>query len=351
MFKEAIDTYRGRIDKDIDEFLRKKKRSRDLGKLVSSIYGNIHEFIMRGGKRLRPIALIFSYKGSGKKESKELISASSSVEYMHNATLLHDDVMDRGIKRRGKPTYHLLFRDWFKKNYGEGDSVLFGDSMSVLGGNILVSMGLEKLLETDFDCELLKEASEEYLNTYEKLSDGQIMDISFNYKNSVSEKEYMEMIERKTAVLFKLSVDIGQILAESDKTQRKYLGSFALNSALAFQIQDDLIDLEPFEISGKNQGIDLKEGKKTLAVIRAMESGDKKETSAIRSVLGNKKAKKSEIRAAISAIESSGALSYCRNKALGLILDSKKYLEKSSLAPESEQFFTEFADYLVNRKY
>ena len=178
-----------------------------------------------------------------------------AIEIFHNFTLLHDDIMDRSERRRGSPTVHV--------KYNENVAILSGDVMSILASRLM----------NQAPGAVLNVVHEVYTHTAMQVCEGQQMDMNFEELLSVTEEEYLTMIELKTAVLIAASLKIGAILGGSSQRDAEDLYEFGRNLGIAFQLQDDLLDTfgDP-AVMGKNQGTDIVDNKKTFLVIQALES-------------------------------------------------------------------------------
>ena len=226
--------------------------------LVSDVAGHI---IFSGGKRLRPLLMILSARLCGYTGNYD-VTFSTAIEYLHAATLLHDDIVDDANLRRGKPVAHSQWEDAIV--------VLVGDFL--LARSLTISAATEKI-------EVMKVLSK----LTEDMSQGEVHQLMRKGDISLTEDEYLEVIRRKTAVLFEAACRTSAILADADDEDKNALTKFGYNLGMAFQMTDDLFDytLDTAEF-GKEVGADLKEGKMTLPVIYALKqanSNDREKTN------------------------------------------------------------------------
>lgn len=354
-FKKVISDIKSKVDADIKSFFSQKKRTCK-NNFLKRNYDLIEQFTLNGGKRLRPIALIMAYKGFGGR--KDVVRTSLSVELFHNSSLIHDDLMDEDDFRRNKPTVYNVLKTSYLKVFKEQkyNGSLFNRisskaavSDTILLGNITYILGSQILSDSDFDNKKIVQAIKVYDEAFRVVNEGQILDLKLEKQSRATEKEYIEMAEKKTAHLVKACIEIGGIMAGADETRLRALSNSALNMTLAFQIKDDLMDIQPDMNKGRELGSDLKQGKKTLLVIKALELGDKKEKKAVLKVLGKNKVGHRQLEDAITALHISGAFNYCEQLAKKKILNAKKWLKKASLNKKSHEFFDELADYVLNR--
>jgi len=223
------------------------------------------EFIMKsGGKRLRPMLTLFSAWSAGGKFSS-VMNAAIAVELIHNFTLVHDDIMDNAEKRRNRLTVH--------NKYGLNAAILTGDN--------LIPIAYDYLLKD------IKNNNLEIVSNFSKairiVCEGQSLDEDFETRKEVSIREYKEMISKKTAALLEMSCSIGAQIVTEDKTIIRKLENYGRSLGMAFQLQDDLLDLMANETKfGKVPGGDLIEGKKTFLLLNALESARGKDLKDIK---------------------------------------------------------------------
>ena len=217
-----------------------------------SLYEPIKYVLALGGKRIRPVLMLMAYE-LYRDDIDTIIPTALGIETYHNYTLLHDDVMDKADMRRGKPTVH--------KVWDENAAILSGDSMLVLAYQ-LMSRTCDRHLRA---------VMELFTETALEIGEGQQYDLDFEQRMDVREEEYIEMIRLKTSVLLASALKLGAIQADAPATDADLLYQFGENLGLAFQLQDDLLDVygDPATF-GKNIGGDILEGKKTFMLINAL---------------------------------------------------------------------------------
>lgn len=221
-----------------------------------NLYEPIAYSLMIGGKRLRP-ALLLHAASMFEKPVDHVLSAAMAIEIFHNFTLLHDDIMDKADVRRGLPTVH--------KKYSENVAILSGDAMSILAFKYFAKGNDARLHE------LLPMFSATALEVCE----GQQFDMDFESRDNVTVEEYLEMIRLKTAVLIACSLRIGALLANANLSDANLLYEYGINIGLAFQLQDDWLDVygNP-DVFGKKRGGDICANKKTYLLLKATQACD-----------------------------------------------------------------------------
>jgi geranylgeranyl diphosphate synthase type I len=281
-----------------------------------------------GGKRLRPAVLMLAADAVKPGSSDELLHAALALEVTHTFTLIHDDIMDDDRLRRGVPTVHT---QWDMPT-------------GILAGDVLYSRAFEHICMTNGKDDAKVRAITMLAKACADICEGQHMDMSFEHRTDVDEPEYMEMVRKKTGVLYAAAAAIGAVLAGGNAVQVKALYNFGLNTGVAFQIQDDLIDLlTPSEKSGKDQASDLREGKQTLLMIRAREKGlDLRKYQ--------RELSPDDIREAIRELTDAGVIDEVKKIASDLVSDSNRHL---SVMPASKerQLLMEVGEFFVTRSF
>ena len=281
-----------------------------------------------GGKRLRPAVVMLAADTVKRGSSQDIIQAALALELTHTFTLIHDDIMDEDTLRRGVQTVHT------KWDMPTG----------ILAGDVLYARAFEFICMSKASDNAKVRAVSMLARACADICEGQHMDMSFAHRNDVDEYEYLEMVKKKTGVLYAAAAGIGAILAGSTAHQAKALYLFGLNTGIAFQIQDDLIDLlTPAEKSGKDRASDLREGKQTLIMIKARDKG-------IDLLPYKRELTDAEINAVIKELTDKGVFADVKKVAQDLVLASNKHL--SLLPPSKErELLMEMGEFFVTRSY
>lgn len=353
-FLERFQQYKQVIDKELELFLapivKKYKQS-----INADVYQEIYAYVMRGGKRLRALALFMANKAVGGQNEDQAIKLSSCVELLHNSTLVHDDIIDRDDKRRNAPTFHIKFQEFYKHIDDQNEEKIrrFGESVAILTGNILYELGLEVIYHLQIPDKIKSKLVEIYATTYRKVNEGQLLDLAFEERFDITEKEYYEMVQLKTGALFEAALLMGVTLAQGSDSQIDTFVSFGIPAFTAFQIQDDILGtFGTTDKWGKNVESDLREGKRTLLVIKTLEKLSGTDREFFISTIGNAKATSEELERVRNLIKNSGALDYAKTTTKELIIRAKNQLiTETSLKKEGLEFFEAFADFLISRAY
>lgn len=284
--------------------------------------------ITGGGKRLRPAILLIATEAVGGSWENAL-NAAVSIELMHTFTLVHDDIIDNDEVRRGRPAVHTI--------WGEAGAIIAGDTM--------YSKSVEIMADCPTEPEIALEATKILTKTCVEVCEGQWMDIDFETREDVSSEEYIEMIKKKTSVLFGASAQIGALMGGADEKTANALYNFGLLTGLGFQINDDVLDLvTPSEKLGKKQGSDIAKGKRTLLMIDALKKGVKPKA------FGKGVLTQEEIDETIEELTKSGSIQYVKELAESYVNQGKAELD---ILPDSKAKtnLLKIADYMLTRDY
>lgn len=220
------------------------------------LYTPIEYVLSIGGKRIRPILMLMAYN-LYRDDITRIYAPATGIEVYHNYTLLHDDLMDRAERRRGKETVHKVWND--------NTAILSGDAMLVLAYQLM----------SECPVAFLKETMDLFSLTALEICEGQQLDMEFEQRNNVVAAEYLEMIRLKTSVLLAASLKIGARLGNASEADAACLYDFGMNMGIAFQLKDDLLDVYgDTTVFGKNIGGDILCNKKTYLLIKALEHAD-----------------------------------------------------------------------------
>jgi octaprenyl-diphosphate synthase len=294
--------------------------------LVSQIAGHI---LFSGGKRLRPLLMVLSARICGYKGDYDK-AFSTIFEYLHAATLLHDDLVDEATLRRGKPVANSIW----------------GNAVTVLVGDFLLARSLAIAAETKRP-DVIKVVS----GITENMSQGEIHQFLRKGSLDLTEAEYMEIIKRKTAVLFQGTCRSGALIADVSLKKETALSDYGFNLGIAFQMVDDLLDYTLDTVTlGKEVGADLREGKLTLPVIYSLKSADKKDQTRMKKIIKNKNFSVNDFETLIRMIDKYGGQLYTQNLAIEYVQNAKEALAVFQNSKTKEVLLM-IADYTLARNF
>ncbi|MEM0200805.1 MAG: polyprenyl synthetase family protein [Candidatus Micrarchaeaceae archaeon] len=292
-----------------------------------------------GGKRWRPILTLLFIEALGKKP-EDYVEFATITEIIHNATLIHDDIEDNSLTRRGSPAVHV--------KYGLDIATNLGDYMMFFPLHMLFSS--KKLSES-----VKAKLTTSYLSNMVRVTIGQATDISWHAglikTEEITENKYLEMSNNKTGVLSRFACELAGILCEVDDKTIKTLGNFGAALGIAFQIQDDLLNIDDSKVSESKGGVgdDISEGKITLMVIQTLNKASKDDKEKLLKILSEHTKEKQKIHEAISIIKKYNSFTYCKNLAHKIINDSLNEIEQILKESKSKQLIREFAEFMINR--
>jgi octaprenyl-diphosphate synthase len=293
--------------------------------LVADVAGHI---LFSGGKRLRPLLMVLSARLCGYKGDYD-VTFSTAIEYLHAATLLHDDLVDGAELRRDKPVAHSLW----------------GNAIAVLVGDFLLARALSTSAGTG-SIEVVKVLS----RLTEDMSQGEVHQLMRKGDISLQESEYLEVIRRKTAVLFEAACRVSAIIADAPREKEEALSRYGYNLGIAFQMADDLFDytLETSDL-GKEVGADLKEGKMTLPVIYALKRAESPQRDLMIKILEDKNFSVTDFRKLVGMLEQYGGIAYTEEMAAAYIKKAKAALSVFN-ASDTKETLEDIADYALARR-
>jgi len=321
----TLEAIRGFVEADmhaVDEVIRARLSSE------VALIRQVAEYIIGGGgKRLRPMLLLlsagaFGYRGPHRHE------LAAVVEFIHTATLLHDDVVDESELRRGRATANALF----------------GNSAAVLVGDFVYSRAFQMMVEVD-SLRVLRVLAD----ATNVIAEGEVMQLVNCHNPDIEEQGYLEVIRCKTAKLFEAATRLGAILGAAPREQEDAIAEYGTRLGTAFQLIDDVLDYSGEQaVIGKNLGDDLAEGKPTLPLIYAIKHGSAQQAQLVRHAV--EQGGRGDLAAVVEAIRSTGALDYARAQAQR---ESRAACEALARLPHSRQreYLLQLADFAVTRSY
>jgi geranylgeranyl diphosphate synthase type I len=281
-----------------------------------------------GGKRLRPAVLILAAEAVGS-DLKSVLPAAVAVELVHNFTLIHDDIMDKDDIRRGMPAVHTIW----------------GEAGAILAGDTLYSKAFEILSKVENEPLRILKCMDVLSKTCTEICEGQWLDMDFEKREKVTESEYIEMVEKKTSVLYAAAAKIGALLGGASDERSEALYEYGRLIGIGFQMYDDVLDMVASQdVLGKVRGSDLMEGKHTLIVINAFEKGVKL------NIFGKGTATQEETDDAVRTLTEAGSIDYVKNLAISYINKGKAKLDVLEDSP-AKDLLLQIADYMIAREY
>ena len=299
----------------------------------TSLYEPIRYVLSIGGKRIRPVLMMLAYN-LYKDDPERILMQAVALETYHNYTLLHDDLMDNADMRRGQQTVH--------RRWDANKAILSGDSMLVLA--------YERMAQCD--TRHLQQVLSLFTETALEIGEGQEYDMSFETRNDVTEDEYIEMIRLKTSVLLACAVKMGALLADAPEADVQNLYKFGEQLGLAFQLQDDLLDVygDP-KVFGKAIGGDITSNKKTYMLINAVNRATPEQRAELMRWIDARDFDREEkVRAVTALYDRIGIRQLCEEKINHYFGECRKYLSLVSVSDERKQMLLDYTDEMMKRR-
>ncbi|NOR44976.1 MAG: polyprenyl synthetase family protein [Candidatus Delongbacteria bacterium] len=321
---DKLNIYREKINNSLDQILQVQE--------PKLLYEPMKYIIEIGGKRIRPMLCEIFYRMFNGEKDKVLYPALA-IELLHNFTLVHDDIMDDDDKRRNKPTVH----------------VKWDLAVGVLAGDGGVSLAYKVLLKEKFD------RSDQIIDIFTEglleVCEGQGFDKEFETRVDVTEKEYVNMINKKTSALLAVSAKIGAVCANVDRETVEVANQYGRALGLAFQIQDDYLDIAGDEkLLGKTYGSDVQKGKKTYLYIKAKEKLAGEDLNKFNEIIEKENATRDEILRVRDIYDRNGILDETNTEIIRRIDLAKEAIDKLSKNYDTQEL-KEFTEYMLNRKF
>ena len=292
--------------------------------------------IKAGGKKIRPALVLLAAEAVGG-TTQGAYKTAAAVELIHTFSLIHDDIMDKDEMRRGMPAVHTLW----------------GEPMAILAGDILFSLAFELVAQThseDIPSSRVVQALNTVVDACIKICEGQACDMSFEGKFDVKESEYLIMIYKKTSALIAAATKAGAILGGGTPQQVEALSEYGRLIGMAFQIQDDYLDVVSDEEQlGKPVGSDIVEGKMTLMVVHTLCAASSEDKEELISILNSQSEDEENVKKAIDIFDKYGSINYARDIAQDNVKSAKEQLTLLEDSPAKDAL-VQMADFMLQRK-
>ncbi|MFN3394267.1 MAG: polyprenyl synthetase family protein [Candidatus Thermochlorobacter sp.] len=325
----------GKTDLELCLEAYRQRINRELAKLFQHEPSSLYEparYILQGkGKRIRPIlALMGAEAISG--EAEPALPIALAVEVLHNFTLIHDDIMDKAELRHGRLTVH--------KKWDVDTAILTGDVMHAISYSLLLRTKSNRL----------REIFAIFTDAVAVICEGQSYDKEFEHRHDVTIDEYLMMISKKTGRLISVSLELGGLAANATPAQAKALRNFGTLIGQAFQVQDDLLDIMAGDKSGKVEGGDVIEGKKTFLLLKALERAKGKDKALLQHIIKHKGIEKERVPEVKAIYERCGVIEEARKLIETDFKQALKYAKKLPHLAGRDKLM-EFAAYVMNREF
>ena len=320
-----------------DELLKKVNEALDgiaYDRQPFTLYEPIKYVLSLGGKRIRPVLMLLAYQ-LYKDDPECIMQQAIGLETYHNFTLLHDDVMDQADLRRGHPTVH---KKW-------------NDNQAILSGDTMLLQAFQRMLQCD--ARMLSEVMQLFVTTTLEIDEGQQFDVEFEDREDVTEDEYIEMIRLKTSVLLACALKMGGLLAGASADDQEALYRLGEKIGLAFQLQDDLLDVYgDTKVFGKNIGGDITSNKKTYMLINAVNRANTTQRAELMRWIEAREFDRDEKVAAVTRLyDEIGIRQLCEERINYYFEQGRQYLEQIQVGDERKAPLRQYIAQMMNRQF
>lgn len=336
------------IEKQLKSCLRHLDKSYSLSRVSPLLFRSINDFVLRKGKRIRPILLTAGYLGFAKRPAANLYRTALSTELLHDFMLVHDDIIDKSDIRRGKPSMHKLF----SRHINQYKNAKFnGQDLAIVAGDVMYAMAIDTFLSIKENMLRKEKALKKFIRATVYTAMGEFIELLGGVKKpeNMTKQDINRIYEYKTAhYSFACPLASGAILAGAAQKEVDMLYKYGLYLGRAFQIKDDIIGIfgKKKQI-GKSSLTDLQEGKKTILIWYAFKKLDKKGKLMLKRILAKKKVKRKDLLKIQKLIKNSGALDSSRREIRGLIQKAKNIINSSSIRKQYKAFLRNYSQQLL----
>ncbi|MBY8987713.1 MAG: polyprenyl synthetase family protein [Candidatus Lokiarchaeota archaeon] len=322
---------------------------------LKDYYSEMKDYFLAGGKRIRPLLTIATYNGINKTMADEIVRPSVGMEFLHNATLIHDDIIDNDDFRRGNPAFHYRFQLYHSKyQFKKMDAVDFGTSIGIIGGDTAFIMGSMAYFINDFSRDMNLNSIRYYRQAFTEVIHGVLIEIDMVNNKKLSIDEYINMTSLKTGALIEKSILIGASYANVEKEFIPHLSTYGVNLGIIFQIIDDILGTFGDEkVTGKPTDGDIREGKHTCLLIEAMNKLEAKKQDQLKYLISKSEISSEEVQEVKDLYMEADAIDSCKKLATKYYEEARDALEKlKTVVNDSEiEFFENLLKFVLERKF
>ena len=322
---------------------------------LKDYYSEMKDYFLTGGKRIRPLLTIATYNGITQEVSDEIVYPSVGIEFLHNATLIHDDIIDNDNYRRGNPAFHYKFQLYHSKyHFKKMNAADFGSSIGIIGGDTAFIMGSEAYFANNFPRDLNLNSIRHYRQAFTDVIHGVLIEIDMVNQKNLSIDEYINMISLKTGALIEKSILIGASYTNIEKEYITLLSTYGVNLGIIFQIIDDILGTFGDEkVTGKPTDGDIREGKHTCLLIEAMNKLEAKKRDNLVALISKSEISDEEVEEVRDLFMEADVINFCKNLATKYYQEAEDTLEKlKPVVNDSEiEFFENILKFVLEREF
>ncbi|MHA1624049.1 MAG: polyprenyl synthetase family protein [Promethearchaeota archaeon] len=353
-FTDYVKTYNSKINDAIGTILDKKLENIN-DAFLKTYYEELKSYLLAGGKRIRPLLCIATFNAFNNEKDDKIITPSVGVEFLHNASLIHDDIIDKDNFRRGNPAFHYRFQiyhdNYFLKKMSQTD---FGNSIGIIGGDSTFFLGLEPFLFNEFDRNLNLEAIKYYEQAFMDIANGVLIETDMVNRKNLQMNDYIEMVSLKTGALLEKSILIGANYAGMGDKYNRTLSTLGINLGIIFQITDDILGtFGDKEVTGKPTDGDIREGKYTCLLIEALDNLNEKKRNSLVKLISNSKISDEEVEEVRELFMEADVINTSKKLAAKYYQEAEDSLEKLTpvINDSEKEFFENLLKFVLERKF
>ncbi len=338
------------IEKKLTNYLRFLDKSYSLSKISPLLYKSIEDFVLRKGKRVRPLLFVIGYLGFAKKAAPNLYKTALSIELLHDFMLVHDDIIDKALTRRGKSSMHKMLDNYLKRF----KNIKFdGQDLAIVAGDVMYAMAIDTFLSIKEDKGRKEKALRKFIAAAIYTGMGEFIELLRGAEDigKITKQDINRIYDYKTAYYtFACPLSSGAILAGANHNQVERLHKYGIYLGRAFQIKDDMLDMFGDErVIGKSPLTDLREAKRTMLLWYAYNNSGKENKVTIKRILSKDKIAKRDLLKMRRIIKTSGALNNAKEEIFNLIKQAQITIKSSRMRAEYKSFLNNYSKELLSR--
>jgi len=339
-----INTIKKKIEKELRSYLAGLNTDYSLSRISPVLYRHIHDFLLRKGKRLRPILFTLGYLGYAKRPAPGLYRSALSLELLHDFMLVHDDIIDKSDTRRGKPSMHVMLNQHLAKF----NNLKFnGSDLTIVIGDVMYALALHSFLSIKEDKARKEKALQKLIEAAIYTGSGEFIELLYGTRTieKMSKQDVYKIYDLKTAnYTFSSPLTIGATLAGASTHQLNILYHYGIYLGRAFQIKDDILGMFCEEKkTGKSSLSDLREAKKTILIVNAYANADAKDRKTITYILTKKNASMKDLLIMRRIIEKTHAKAYAKEEMSSLLRKAGSLHNNLTMKPFYKQLLKDYA--------
>lgn len=339
---------KNKIDKNLNIFIKKIDKLYSLSEISPLLFKCIKDFVLRDGKRIRPILFVIGYLGYAKRIAANLYTSALSIELLHDFMLVHDDIIDKSPTRRGKPSMHELLNKYLK----DYKNIKFnGQDLSIVVGDVMYATAINAYLSINENMQRKEKALKKFIEATIHTGSGEFIELLNGAKSieKVTKQDINKIYDYKTArYTFSTPLSMGAILAGAKETEINKLFKFGIYLGRAFQIQDDILGMFGKEGKiGKSTLSDLQEAKKTLLIWHAYNYSVRKNKIIIKQILSKNNIARRDLLSMQRIIKEAGSLKYSKDEIANLKQKALKLLSSLKMLPKYKNALFEYCNLIL----